>query len=243
MVKERDERIGRLERDLETVMVPVEQSRATPVQFKQAFEYLSMVNSDSLEDKERALGFLLKEVRSLAVMVGKPVPGVNFLEGHDDLIQDVGSGRLAPQRAMEIAIGREQQARARTVLNERAQQNQQTEQSRQTIAAAKNELNAVEKRLSTEPGYARKREILVRSLRPVFSQIHPSQWAATFERAYRELPDITPPTPTPTPVRAAGATGTPAPTPLRAAQPAGQALPAPKSSFDAVEQALSTPRR
>jgi hypothetical protein len=77
--------------------------------------------------------------------------------------------------------------------------------------------------------YEAKRRILVNSLKPVFAKIPPGEWAATFQRAYDNLPTL------PTPVPPTPPVAKPTNTPLRASNPAGAAAPAPKSLAEAID--------
>lgn len=219
---------------------------STPQQYGAALNYLKLVNSDSRIDKEQALTIMQAEVAVLARALGKPVPGVNLLEGHDDLIQEVGSGRLSPERATEIAAAREARKIEVAVSGRRTEQQRTGEQQAAVVRQGVSELNALELRLkASEPAvFAAKRAILINALKPVFKQIHPSQWADTFQRAYNELPAPAPrPTPPPPAVLPGAApTGGGGNTPLRASNPAGGQQPAPKSMQEAIEAGIQAAR-
>jgi hypothetical protein len=246
LVKEKDTTLQTVTRDRDELVGMITETRATPEQYGQALGYLKLVNSPNRADREQALGIMQQEVAALARMLGKAVPGVNMLEGHQDLIDEVATGRISPERAQEIAA-----ARARAQFEVRTgealtQSQQQNEQSAKITAQGVQALNSLEAQLkSTEPAvYAAKRKVLIESLRPVFKQIHPSQWAATFKRAYDALPAPARPVPPPPPPPVTGAKpqsggGN---TPLRAGNPAGGALPAPASALDALNQGLAEAR-
>jgi hypothetical protein len=72
---------------------------------------------------------------------------------------------------------------------------QKQQQDQNALAAARdtarNELSALEGTLrATDPQYERKKAILVEVLKPIFKDMHPSQWKAKFEEAYRGMPNI-----------------------------------------------------
>lgn len=235
-LKDRTHQLQQVTGDLDTMLDSIQQTRATPAQYKQALDYLTLVNSDSAEDKQKALEFMQREIRALAVMIGKPVPGVNFLEGHQDLIQEVGEGKITPQRAMEIAAAREHNKRNAEVTQRVTAANNEQQTRQQVEARGRAELNALEQALKADPAYPAKRKILVESLRPVFAQIHPSQWAATFKRAYDNLPaPVAPVAPAP----AAPVVKAPANTPLRASNPAGGQVAAPASALEALNAGIA----
>lgn len=209
----------------------IRETQATPEQYGQALDYLRMVNSTSRADREQALQMMQQEVTTLARMLGKNVPGVNFLEGHQDLIDGVGSGRIALEHAQELAAAREAAKYQQGEADARTQAQANTNWQQQARSAGVAALNTLETRLRADPYYAQKRPILIAQLKPVLSRIAPNQWAATFKAAYDALPAaaLMP--------RAAAAAGN---TPLRASNPAGSPAPAPKSALEAVQQALSS---
>lgn len=218
------------------------QTRATPEQYGQALDYLRMVNG-SREEREAALQFMVGEVAALAKMLGKPVPGVNMLEGHQDLIEDVGAGRMSLDRAQELAAARHQ----RDFTARSTQRDQQSAQSHaqrtQEITAGKNALNAVEQELRSDPHYAAKRPILIETLKPVFATIPPSRWADTFRRAYKALPAPAAARPAPSGVKPAAAPAAGAGnTPLRANNGAGAPVAAPKNLEEAIMAGVSQAR-
>jgi hypothetical protein len=239
MVKEKDTTLQTVQSERDEILGMITETRASPEQYGQMLGYLKLVNSPDRADKERALAVMQNEVATLARMLGKPVPGVNMLQGHDDLIEEVSVGRLSQERAQEIAAAR---ARAQYELQAGQATRQQTEAQEarnRVVTEGRQQLAALEASLKSDPHYLAKKAVLVKTLRPVFSRIDPREWGATFKRAYDALPaPVVPrptPTPTPTPV-------VPQNTPLRAANPAGAATPAPSSALDALNQGLAQAR-
>lgn len=245
MVQEKDEKLKVVEANHSFLMREIKQTQASPEQYAQALDYLRLVNSDSREDKEQLLEFLQRETIAIAKMIGKPVPGVNMLEGHDDLIQKVGAGKLSIEDAQEIAASRE----ARNFQQRKTQMTQEqqriTADTQREVATAKAGLTALEHQLMRDPAYPAKKAILVKTLKPVFAQIPPREWVATFQRAYNELavPSVpSAPTPTTTP-RAPATSGGGGNTPLRAQQPAGGARPEPKNLLEAISAGVAAAGR
>ena len=234
-LKDKDHQLQRTNEDLNAMLEPIERSRATPAQYRQALDYIGLVNSGSIEDREKALQFMQNEMRALAASLGRTVPGINFLEGQNDLIQAISSGQISQEYAMQIAAQRAKDASARAV-NQRMQADQAQRQTHEgERQRGLQELTAAGKEFQSDPQYKLKKDILVKSLAPIFQTSHPSTWAASFREAYKNLVLPAPaPAPTPAPRPAA-----PSNTPLRAANPAGGQQGAPKSSFDAVESALA----
>lgn len=232
-------------RDLEALMNPILDTGATPVQYKQSLEYLRLVNSPSRADKEKALEIMQGEIRALASMLGKPVPGVNFLEGHDDLIHEVGTGRLTHERAMEIAAARAAQGYQKKTEERVNLERQSGEAQARAVQEGRAALNQLEASLKADPHYAAKKAILVNQLKPTFARIHPSQWAAAFHEAYVALPAPAPkPAPPPaTVVPGAAPKGGGGNTPLRASNPAGAAVAAPSSLSEAIDMGIRSAGR
>lgn len=246
MVKEKDQALQRVETEHREIMSAILETKANPEQYGQALEYLRMVNSPNRADQEHALSFLQMELAAMARRLGKPVPGVNMLEGHNDLIEEVSTGRLSPDRAQEIAAARAAAQEAQRIGQRQHQSAQETQRIQQEVARGKADLSALGKQLqAANPAvYEAKRKILVNTLKPVFATIPPNQWAATFKRAYDALPapvapTVAPPTPLSKPGVPAGGGGN---TPLRASNPAGSAAPAPKSLAEAIELGISQAR-
>jgi hypothetical protein len=237
MVKEKDTTLQTVQRDRDEILGMITETRASPEQYGQMLGYLKLVNSPNRADREKALAVMQNEVATLARMLGKPVPGVNMLEGHNDLIEEVSTGRLSQERAQEIAAARTRAQYELRVGTEAQQTQRQQEAQQRVVAEGRQQLNALEASLKADPHYAAKKAILVKSLKPVFAQIDPRQWAATFKRAYDELPaPVVPASVVPAAPRV------PQNTPLRASNPPGAPTPAPSSPLDALNQGLAQAR-
>lgn len=236
-VRDSEDTITRANRDIDSLIRPIEESRATPVQYQQALTYLTWVNSDNLEDKQKAIGFMLQELRALGAMTGVVVPGIDFLEGHDDLKAEVQSGAITVQRAQEIAVTRERDRRAQRIVGERqqaqnAQQAQAAEKQRgiSDMVTLGNELRA------NDPHYAAKYATFREMLVSIRDSVHPSQWVATARRLYKTIPNPVA-APAPAPV-----VTIPKNQPLRGTNPAGGAVGEPKSALDALNAGLASMR-
>lgn len=235
-IKETTAKLEAVERDRNDLVNAIVETRATPEQYVQSLEYLRLANSANRADRELALDYMVREMAALARALGKPVPGVNMLEGHNDLIDEVATGRLSPERAQEIAAARsaaQHDLRVGQQEQERARTQQHHEQLRAQGIQSLNALGA-QLKAADGPVYEAKRKLLVNALKPVFQQIPPNQWAATYKRAYDNL--VLPPAPPPpTP----SLPKVPQNTPLRPGNPAGAALPEPKSALDALNLGVS----
>lgn len=239
MVKENTTRAERAEAERNEMLGYIQETQATPEQYGQALTYLKLVNSPNRADKEAALQIMQQEVAALARMIGVPVPGVNMLEGHDDLIAEVGAGRLSMERAAELAAARESRNFQLRQNEANQQQTRETQALNQARQAARNQLNVMEQQwLANDPAYKAKRPILIQQMKPILARIHPSQWAATFKNAYDALPAavVTQPRPNNTPPNV------PRNTPIGGKNPAGGADPAPRTMAEAIELGLKQAR-
>lgn len=222
-------RAERAEQQYSELMGVIQESSATPEQYGQALDYIRMVNSGDPQQLRRCIAYVQGELKALCKLAGVAVPGVDLLDEFPDLQERVAKGELTQDAAEELAAARgNQQVRA-----SHAQHTTQLQQRQAVVNAGIASLNELEVELkSKDPHFAYKREILVKSLRPVFAQIDPRQWKATFLTAYNELPNpVATARPTPKP-------NIPTNQPLRARNPAGKPAAAPASALDALNAGL-----
>lgn len=233
-VKERDVKVEKAIAERDELVAMITETRATPEQYGDALNYLKLINSGDPVLQKQALQIMQQEVAALAKIIGEPVAGVDMLEGHADLQQAVRDNLLLEEHAREIAAARESKKIATQASTQRQQTTQAQQAQTQAVANAREELNTVGMQLQkTDPDFARKRDILVPSLKPVFETMHPSQWAKTFKLAYDnlKLPRVT-------------KTGTvPVNQPLRAKNPSGGAKAAPGSLLEAISDGIASAGR
>ncbi len=143
---------------------------------------------------------------------------------------------MTPERAQAIARERKEAAHYRTQHQQTQQQAQEATQRQQAVQVAAQELDAIQAEYEKiDPQFAAKADILVRTLKPVFAKIPPSEWASTFRAAYTNLQ-------LPAAAAAPAAPARPAPLrnqPLRASAmpPGGAAAPA-STPDDIMRKAL-----
>ena len=245
MVKETSAKLETVTAERNDILGAILETQATPEQYGQALDYLRLVNSPNRADREQALTIMQGEVAALARMLGKPVPGVNLLEGHPDLIEEVSLGRLSPERAQELAAAREARDFQTRTGNAQKEHGERVRAHQQAVERGKQELNTLgaQLRAANPTKYNAVRPALVNSLKPVFAKIPPSEWAATFRRAYEALPaPAAVPTPPPPPRGGTPPGGGGGNTPLRAGNPAGGAAPAPSNMLEAITAGIAAAR-
>lgn len=168
---------------------------ATPQEMVQNFEYMALVSTGTPESLEKALAILDGQREQLAVRLGRPVPGVDFLAGHKDLKDLVDAGEMDAEKAKELALLR----RDRQTRQDAATRNTQSDEQReQALELGKREVNAVDASFKgVDPQYAEK----IKLLQPKFVEIAktraPSEWAEAFRAEYLaiKLPAATTPAP------------------------------------------------
>lgn len=223
-----------LREDRDLMVQQIVETGATVDQYTASLGYLKLVNSQNPADWENAYKIMSAELEALSTRLGRPIPGQDNLAGHADLQEAVRDGAISQQHAEELAAGRRRGQYEQRQGQQRTQQQQEASAQQQAVQAGVASLNALEAELKTDPHFAHKRAILVETLKPVFAQINPSQWASTFRAAYAKLPN-------PAPVaRPAAQLGLPKNQPLRGTNPAGGAKPAISSSLDALNAGIAS---
>jgi hypothetical protein len=247
-IKERDEALtvqGNLISAIQNTGTSAEEF-ATTVQFLEAF------HSEDPKMLEKALGILQQNMENIALRLGRDVPGVDFLQGFDDLKSKVHYGQLTKEDAQEIARSRTRASREQT-LNTQRTTAQQTETAakaeKDTAISALNDIG--QQLLKSDPDYQRKFDLLVHPLQAAFKRLPPSQWKDAFNEAYAaiKLPPAAPAAPAAPPagmVRdpTTGQFVKPAKgVPIRPVQPAGAGgKSAPKSAREAMDAAIDNLR-
>ena len=224
-----------LKQDVDDFRGLLEYSGATPEEFNQLVEYSHLVKSGDLEG---ALKLLDEQRNSIAMMLGKPVAGIDLLADHADLREQVDQGLMPEEAAVELAAARnkqrmteqatlEQQRRMQAEQQTLAQQEAAREQAIQAIQA----MDAQWSRNDID--YAAKQQQLVEKAREIAAKYKdtPQLWPEALQLYYDSLSVAQQTTETTTtgkknehrPLRPAGGAG-------------GEQ--APKSSLEALERTL-----
>lgn len=214
-------------------------SGASPQEFGAMVQYLHWVHSDKPDDLESAYKLLSSELEGVALKLGRPLPGVDFLTGHDDLVKAVQEGLTTREMAVELAMGRKRTAREQATKTATTAATAKTENDTAALALAKNEaieeINELGKDLAKEdPQYKVKFDALVPELKEKFKTLHPSKWKAAFLERYAKHKVAAP---------AKAAAIVPVnkpkgPQPLRPSSPSGGTVKTPGSALDALSSAI-----
>lgn len=234
-VKETSGELETIRQERDDLLGMVVETGTTPEQFNGLLNYLRNVNSEDPEQRKQALQYMQQQMEQLATELGEDAPGVDPLARHEDLRRAVEEGEITEAHAKELAIARNQRQRQES----RKQESSHQDEARRTMEAAvqkgRQQLNDLEAELKDQdPDYARKREILLRVLKPIMGRLPPDQWATTFKQAYQDLQ--LPAAEKPTRTR-------PAQQPMRPSQPAGHSAKKPSSMTEAIEAGLEEASR
>lgn len=222
--------------DLELLAAPIREANATPEQFRESMQLVRLINSPHQHEQMQALQMLQGAASQLAQRLGQPVPGADPLEGFNDLINEVNTGKLTEQRAAEIANGRRQAAAQQRWAQQVQQRSHQDQAAQQTAKARRDAVRAVEQTLqATDPSYAAKVAIMSKDAAFVaqLQAMPPAQAVAAFSEKYRSIQVAAPAAPAARPAAPAS------PSPLRAKTPAGTAARPPATTLDAVKAGLA----
>ena len=186
-------------------------------------EYNRLVKTGNLEGALK----LLDEQRSIiARYLGRPVEGVDFLAGFDDLKQAVQDGKITPEHAAELAKSRNVSTVFRQE-NERAQKDGeiQAQNKKQVDTAIESITKFAASKSETDIDYKRKEEILLKAVDRISANFPPHLWLQQVEMLYETLDNV--------PSAAPAAS----PSPLRP-NAGGGGKPQAKSMADAIDQGL-----
>ena len=155
-----------------------------------ALQIMKLFNSTDPAENEQALTALLGQVKYLTDKLGKPMPGIDPLTGHADLIGEVNANTLTRARAEEIALTRNRDKHA-TAVNEGTAARDRAEQEFNTaLTTARAGMNAWgTAKQASDPHYLAKKDQLLPIMKPVLQELHPSKWQAAWEKAYNALPN------------------------------------------------------
>lgn len=162
---------------------------ANPEQYGQALDYLGLIAKASKGDvasAEKAYTVMEQELRVLATMLGKEVPGVHDpLAAHPDLRAEVEAGDLPKARAVEIAGQRAKSAVTTQAQQREQEQSQAQQQAEQGGIAWLQEFDADAR--ARDPDYLAKRPALNEAVAHIRATLHPSQWPQATALAYARI--------------------------------------------------------
>ncbi|GAB2619922.1 hypothetical protein [Novilysobacter erysipheiresistens] len=216
----------------EDMVEMVSSTGASPEQFGQTLDYLSLIskaNSGDRKAAEQAFELIQGEVTALAKALGREVPGLfDPLAEHPDLAEQIEAGDLTRKAALEVVGARNHQNALQRQRQQADQQTQAQRQQEQVVNQARSQLVQWDAAMAAkDPTYPAKRAALNAEVAKIRQQFPPAQWVAATELAYRSIPNPQP---------APAATTTPAAgNPVRPGGPRGTLAP---EKFDSMDDAM-----
>lgn len=179
-----------LETDIKEFRELVGSTGMSPQDFAQSLEYGRLVNSGKEADIKVALEMVEAQRTALYARLGVEAPGVDLLEGHDDLKAQVENLEITRAAAVELAKHRKNDStqRQRQQTQEQSQQDQQ--QFVQTVQQASTAMEAYLETRKNEVDHIPRMKVLSDHFRdPAKMQAfvttyRPDQWAATVKMMY-----------------------------------------------------------
>lgn len=179
-----------LETDIKEFRELVNSTGMSPQDFAQTLEFGRLVNSGKESDIKVALEMVEAQRTALYAKLGVEAPGVDLLEGHDDLKTQVENLEITRAAAVELAKHRKNDStqRQRQQTQEQSQQDQQ--QFVQTVQQASTAMEAYLETRKNEVDHIPRMKVLSDHFRdPAKMQAfvttyRPDQWAATVKMMY-----------------------------------------------------------
>jgi hypothetical protein len=221
----------RVNTEFNQIVTGIKSTGATPEQYGELLSWVSLFNSPNAESKRQAYQLVEDVAMRMALSLGIDRTAIDPVANYPDIKDALAKGQITPAYAKELARTREQ-TKFRGQLESHTQTTQQqSQQQQQELQNGRNSLNALEAQLKlNDPLYDRKRAQLVPVLKPVFAQLRPSQWAAAFQEAYKNVRLQ----------RTAPAAASNRGQPMRAKSPAGSSAKQPGSALEAMNGALAS---
>lgn len=163
----------------------LEETHTGPEEMSMLLEYNRMVKTGDLEG---ALKVIDEQRRQIAQALGRPVDGVDLLEGYDDLKAEVKDEQITPERAAEIATARREREAARRADEQRRRGEQSEGQRKQVREKALTAISEFASRKSKEDvDYKKKEDILLAAVERISKKFPPEHWLAALEEAYEAI--------------------------------------------------------
>jgi len=173
----------------------IKSTGTNPEQFSLLMDWARSVNSGTKEGLESGYVMLRETLQEMAKLLGKEAPGFDPLEQHPDLKEELDSGSISRQRALELAEARS----AKNIVSAVEQDRRQQADYQQKRDGAMIGLREIGNRIRTnDPFYAGKTKLLEVITETVLrSEQNPEKWPTLIEAAYYKLPNPTPPVASP----------------------------------------------
>jgi hypothetical protein len=189
--------------EVQNVRDLVNRSGLAPEEFVNTLE-IGRLSKGTATEKQQALK-MLDDIRSgLAEELGIALPGIDPLEGHDDLKAMVENMEISPKTAAELALLRKSKQRTETVQAEQQTRTQAVAQYEQQATNAATAITQAIEANAGKPGYEAKVKYLESffgdpaKVQQFVATYQPNQWQPAIQLMYDSYNvPVSPPTPQP----------------------------------------------
>lgn len=206
-----------LEQDINEFRELVKSTGMSPQEFAQTLEFGRLVSSGDEKNLRVALEMIESQRAMLYQKLGVEAPGVDLLQGHDDLKQAVDNMEITRERAVELAKYRKQQQEVQQRQQVQQQSVQQQQEFQQQVNQAAQSMEAYLQTRANEVDHPARMKVITEhfknpaNLQKFVSTYRPEQWADTIRLMYDGI-HIPRQASAPQPIRSRPASlGTPAP--------------------------------
>lgn len=179
-----------LEADINEFKALITDTKMSPEEFAQTLEFGRLMNSGDEKDLRIAFEMVEQQRAILAQRLGVKAPGVDLLEGHEDLKQAVENMEITEDRALELARYRKQEAKKQEQIYAQQQTARNQEQFQQTIQHAAVQMEAYLNTRANEADSPIKLKAISEhfknpaNLQAFVTTYQPDQWVNTLKLMY-----------------------------------------------------------
>lgn len=179
-----------LEQEIGSFREMVRSTGMSPQQFAQTLEFGRLVSSGDEKNIRMALEMIEGQRAALYQKLGVEAPGVDLLQGHDDLKQAVDGMEITRQKAVELAKYRKQQQEAQRHQQAQQQTVQQQHEYQQQVQQATQSMEAYLQTRANEVDHPARIKVITEhfknpeNLQRFVSTYQPHQWADTVRLMY-----------------------------------------------------------
>lgn len=179
-----------LEQEIGSFREMVRSTGMSPQQFAQTLEFGRLVSSGDEKNIRMALEMIEGQRAALYQKLGVEAPGVDLLQGHDDLKQAVDGMEITRQKAVELAKYRKQQQEAQQHQQAQQQTVQQQHEYQQQVQQATQSMDAYLQTRANEVDHPARIKLITdhfknpENLQKFVSTYQPHQWADTVRLMY-----------------------------------------------------------
>lgn len=206
-----------LEQEITSFREMVKSTGMSAQEFAQTLEFGRLVSSGDEKNLRVALEMVESQRAMLYQKLGVEAPGVDLLQGHDDLKQAVDNMEITRERAVELAKYRKQQQEVQQRQQVERQTVQRQQEFQQQVQQAAQSMEAYLQTRAQEIDHPARMKVIMEhfknpeNLQRFVSTYQPHQWAATIKMMYDNI-QVPRAASSPQPIRSRPATlGNPAP--------------------------------